>query len=201
MLFKRKKLMAWKKIITLDYCPFYTGFEDATAKVESDRFDSLATFRLRKGSSGTAIMLHDASTRKAASAKTIKDVDISVVKQNRDILANCLSEQPTTWEHYLLEDNPQFYRTGQYLRTGDMTGYVFQERPFYHQFDPDQESADDPGEAYSFIEKNADRTLYTFKKPPKGTTLPRLAPLIRVPLNKYANPRNRRASDVRSILH
>ncbi|VDM51960.1 unnamed protein product [Angiostrongylus costaricensis] len=112
------------------------------------------------------------------------------------MIANALRKEPTTWEHYLLEDNPRLYKTGQYLKTGDMTGYVFQERPFYHHFDPEKESADDPREMFSFVEKNADKTLYTFKKPPKGTTLARLAPFIRVPVNKYANPRNRKIEDI-----
>ncbi|KAK6746891.1 hypothetical protein RB195_000251 [Necator americanus] len=193
---RRKKLMSWKKIIPLRYCPFYTDFERATGKIESDRVDALAAFQARKGSTGKLIMLHDATTREPAPSSSYNnDVDLSVVIQSRDMLANCLREEPTAWDHYLLEDNPQLYKTGQYLRTGDMTGYVLQERPFYHHFDPDKESADDPQELYSCVEKNEDKTLYTFKKPPKGTALTRLAPLIRVPVNKYANPRNRKIED------
>lgn len=49
----------------------------------------------------------------------------------------------------------------------------------------------------SCVEKNADRTLYTFKKPARGKAFSRTAPLIRVPVNKYANPRNRKIEDVR----
>ncbi|RCN51806.1 hypothetical protein ANCCAN_02166 [Ancylostoma caninum] len=194
---RRKKLIPWKKIIPLIYCPFYTDFELATAKIESDHFDALATFRARRDATGKQVMLHDSTARKSApTSKYSNEVDLSVVRQSRDMLANCLRDEPTVWEHYLLEDNPQLYKTGQYLRTGDMTGYVLQERPFYHHFDPDKESADDPHDSYSFVEKNEDRTLYTFKKPPKGTALTRLAPLIRVPVNKYANPRNRNIEDV-----
>ncbi|EYC40101.1 hypothetical protein Y032_0629g846 [Ancylostoma ceylanicum] len=193
---RRKKLMPWKKIVPLVYCPFYTDFELATAKIESDHFDALATFRARRDETGKLVMLHDSTARKSApTSKYSDEVDMSVVRQSRDMLANCLRDEPTVWEHYLLEDNPQLYKTGQYLRTGDMTGYVLQERPFYHHFDPDKESADDPLDTYSFVEKNEDRTLYTFKKPPKGTALTRLAPLIRVPVNKYANPRNRNIED------
>ncbi|XGW28873.1 hypothetical protein V3C99_008571 [Haemonchus contortus] len=194
---RKRKLMSWKKIPPLKFCSTYTDFMQVTANLESDRIDALATFQARRDITGKVIMLHDAMIRKPVpQSKYADEVQLSTLKHCRDMLSNALQKEPVTWDHFLLDDNPLLYKSGQYLRTGDMTGYVLQERPFYHHFDPEEESADDPRDRYNCVEKNADKTLYTFKKPPRGTALGRLAPLIRVPVNKYANPRNRKIEDM-----
>ncbi|KAK6027908.1 hypothetical protein OSTOST_06054 [Ostertagia ostertagi] len=194
---RKRKLMSWKKIPPLEFCTTYTDFMRVTANLESDRVDALATFQARRDISGKVIILHDAMVRRPVpQSRYCDDIELATVKRCQDMLANALQKEPITWEHFMLEDNPLLYKTGQYLRTGDMTGYVLQERPFYHHFDPEEESCDDPRDRYNCVEKNADKTLYTFKKPPKGTAFGRLAPLIRVPVNKYANPRNRKIEDI-----
>ncbi|WKY05491.1 hypothetical protein Q1695_006030 [Nippostrongylus brasiliensis] len=194
---RRRKLTPWRKVPALDFCTIYTDFMHVTRSLESDHIDALATFQARRDITGKIILLHEAMVRKPVPPTTyVEEVELDVLKSCQDMLANPWRKTPMVWEHYLLEDNPGLYRTGQYLRTGDMTGYVLQERPFYHHFDPDKETADDPRENENYVEKNADRTLYTFKKQPKGTSLSRRAPLIRVPVNKYANPRNRKIDDL-----
>ncbi|KAK6060066.1 hypothetical protein COOONC_02279 [Cooperia oncophora] len=197
LLERKRKLMSWKKIPPLEFCTTYTDFMRVTANLESDRIDGLATFQARRDITGKVIVLHDAMIRRSVpQGRYSEEMELSVVKRCRDMLANALQKEPTTWDHFLLEDNPLLYKTGQYLRTGDMTGYVLQERPFYHHFDPEEESSDEPRDRYSCVEKNADKTLYTFKKLPKGAAFGRVAPLIRVPVNKYANPRNRKIEDL-----
>ncbi|KJH52663.1 hypothetical protein DICVIV_01124 [Dictyocaulus viviparus] len=138
---RKRKLIPWKKIPVIDFCPIYTDFVQVTANLESDRVDALVVLRARRDVTGRIIILHNAMLRNPASRiRCIGKVELPIVEQCK--------------------------------------------------------AADDPGERFSYVEKNADKTLYTFKKPPKGTCLARIAPFIRVPVNKYANPKNRKIEDI-----